>query len=96
MEITPTQNHLKITKKSQSYFSREDIHIYNDDFLKMSSIPQSSVDLIITSPPYNIDIDYNSHKDDISYKEYLQFSERWIQKCYDLAKDDGRFCLNIP
>lgn len=64
--------------------------------MKIADIPKSSVDLIITSPPYNVDIHYNSHKDDLSYIEYLEFAEKWLKKCYELARNDGRFCLNIP
>jgi site-specific DNA-methyltransferase (adenine-specific) len=43
-----------------------------------------------------VDIAYNSHKDDISYAEYLEFSQKWMTRCYEWLKDDGRFCLNIP
>lgn len=77
-------------------FKSENIVIFNDDILTIQSIPSNSVDLIVTSPPYNIDIHYNSHSDNLSYEKYLEFSEKWIKKCYELAKDDGRFCLNIP
>jgi site-specific DNA-methyltransferase (adenine-specific) len=54
------------------------------------------VDLIVTSPPYNVDIQYNSHRDDVSYAEYIEFSEKWMTRCFGWLKDDGRFCLNIP
>lgn len=83
-------------KYIKPFFEARNILIYKDDILKISVIPESSIDLIVTSPPYNVDIHYNSHKDDISYKEYLEFTEKWLIKCYHLAKDDGRFCLNIP
>ncbi len=82
--------------KAIPYFKSKNILIYNYDFLKISAIPKSSIDLIVTSPPYNVDIRYNTHKDNLSYEDYLEFSEKWIAKCYELAKDDGRFCLNIP
>ena len=78
------------------YFKEDEVSIYHDDILKLKSIPKSSVDLIITSPPYNVDVHYNSNKDDLSYGEYLKFTTKWMTKCYELAKDDGRFCLNIP
>jgi site-specific DNA-methyltransferase (adenine-specific) len=78
------------------YFSTPNISIYKDDILKITSIPNNSVDLIVTSPPYNVDIHYNSHKDDLSYEEYLEFTKRWIQKCFELTKIEGRFLLNIP
>ena len=78
------------------YVNHSDIFIYNDDILKITSIPESSINLIVTSPPYNVDIHYNSNQDDLPYKEYLKFAKEWLTKCYKLAKEDGRFCLNIP
>ena len=89
---TATENIARDT----AYFKSKNISIYKDDFLKISAIPKNSIDLIVTSPPYNIDIHYNTHRDDLSYNDYLEFSKKWIAKCYELAKDDGRFCLNIP
>lgn len=83
-------------RRKSPYFNQNDIIIYKDDILKITGIPKSSVDLIITSPPYNVDIHYNSNKDDLSYREYLAFTKEWIKKCYELSKDDGRFCLNVP
>jgi len=88
------------TKKTKTvktpHFEAENILIYRDDILKIEHIPKSSVDLIVTSPPYNVDIHYNSHKDDLSYEDYLEFTQKWIKKCFDLAKNEGRFLLNIP
>jgi site-specific DNA-methyltransferase (adenine-specific) len=78
------------------YYQNDQITIYNDSVLAIDSIPAGSVDLIVTSPPYNVSIDYNSHADDSTYEEYLAFSEQWMRRCYDWLKDDGRFCLNIP
>jgi len=78
------------------YFNFENILIYHDDILKISAIPKNSIDLIVTSPPYNVDIHYNSHKDNLSYEKYLEFTEKWLKKCFELTKQDGRFCLNIP
>lgn len=77
-------------------FEAENIQIYNDDILSTPGVPLFSVDLIVTSPPYNVDIHYNSHADDASYCDYLRFTEDWLRRCYYMAKDDGRFCLNIP
>ena len=81
---------------SKLYFREKGIAIYNDDILTTKVVENSSIDLIITSPPYNVDIKYSSHNDEMPYSEYLDFTEEWVSKCYDLAKDDGRFCLNIP
>src|SRR5829696_5520398 len=78
------------------FFQEKYITILNEDALTTSAISTDSVDLIVTSPPYNVDIQYNSHKDDVSYTEYLEFSERWLRRCYDWLREDGRLCLNIP
>lgn len=72
------------------------VKILHDDVIFTNLVQPSSIDLIVTSPPYNVDIQYNSHKDDISYSEYLEFSCQWMKRCYQWLKDDGRFCLNIP
>ncbi|MBI3585282.1 MAG: site-specific DNA-methyltransferase [Nitrospinae bacterium] len=78
------------------YFNRNSIQIYNTDILKTESIKKNSIDLIVTSPPYNVDIQYNSHNDTMDYGDYLSFTKKWLERCYDFLKDDGRFCLNIP
>lgn len=88
----------KTTKKGAAkvpHFEAENLLIYKDDILKISAIPNNSVDLIVTSPPYNVDIHYNSHSDDLTYEDYLEFTQKWVKKCFDLAKNEGRFLLNI-
>lgn len=72
------------------------IIIINDDFLKIDYIKPNSIDLIVTSPPYNVDIEYEGYRDNIPYEKYLEFTEKWLRKAYDLLKPDGRICLNIP
>ncbi len=84
------------SKKSSPYFVADNISIYKDDILKISSIPNNSVDLIVTSPPYNVDIHYNSNGDNLTYEDYLEFTQKWIKKCFELSKNEGRFLLNIP
>jgi len=78
------------------YFKTDLIRIFNDDFLKTDSIEENSIDLVVTSPPYNVDVQYENYRDDIPYDEYLAFTRKWLAKCYGLVKDDGRMCLNIP
>jgi site-specific DNA-methyltransferase (adenine-specific) len=80
----------------RAYFETDEIKIFNDDFLKSNCVKEESVDLIVTSPPYNVDIKYNSYDDKMSYDIYLNFTKNWLEKAYTLLKDDGRFCLNIP
>jgi len=86
-----------ILKNNKIYFNWENkIIVINDDFLKTELIQKNSVDLIVTSPPYNVDIHYNSFEDDIPYEKYLEFTKKWLSKALELVKPDGRLCLNIP
>ena len=78
------------------FFEDSHLRIINEDIFTTQQIPEKSVDLVVTSPPYNVDIQYNSHDDQVSYDDYLDFSFRWMTRCYGWLKDDGRFCLNIP
>lgn len=83
--------------KNNLYFTQGDnIFIYNDTCLKKDLLLADSIDLIITSPPYNIGIDYNSNDDNSDYLHYLQFTRLWLGNCYTWMKDSGRICLNVP
>src|SRR3990167_3082958 len=86
----------KTPQIDELFFHRDSIWIYNADFLRTENIEDNSIDLIVTSPPYNVDIKYNSHDDTMAYEDYLSFTKEWLAKCYKLIKSDGRFCLNIP
>lgn len=83
-------------KPSKIHFQNEAFTLIQGDVLTTELVNDNSVDLVVTSPPYNVDIQYNSNKDDVSYAEYLEFSEQWMTRCFNWLKDDGRFCLNIP
>ncbi len=80
----------------EPFFEHGNIKIYCEDFLKIEAIEPNSIDLIVTSPPYNVDIHYENFKDNIPYDKYLEFTEKWLKKAYSLLKPDGRMCLNIP
>ncbi len=81
---------------SPIFFKNDRVTIIHGDVLCTQAVEPDSVDLVVTSPPYNVDIKYHSHDDSITYDEYLEFSEKWMSRCYEWLRDDGRFCLNIP
>lgn len=92
-EATPI---IKTSHSSTPFYERPNIKLYNEDFLKDTSLSPESIDLIITSPPYNVGIDYGKHNDQDDYMTYLEFSHQWLSQCYKLARTDGRLCMNIP
>ena len=56
------------------FLNHEKVKIIKDDVLITNEVPNESVDLIVTSPPYNVDIKYNSHDDQITYEKYLELA----------------------
>jgi len=83
-------------KNSSPYFAAKNVKLYNCDFLSENLIENESIDLIVTSPPYNLKKDYGSTcSDDVTYGAYLTFMGKWLKKAYRLLKSDGRLCLNM-
>jgi site-specific DNA-methyltransferase (adenine-specific) len=77
----------------ESYINR----VINGDTIEvMSEMPEGWVDLMVTSPPYNVGIAYDVHNDEIVMDEYWEWSEKWLTEAYRLLKDDGRIAINIP
>ena len=71
--------------------------VTNGDCIEvMKEMPDSFVDLIVTSPPYGVNINYDVHDDDMEINQYLDFTRDWMTEAYKVLKDDGRIALNIP
>jgi site-specific DNA-methyltransferase (adenine-specific) len=84
------------TTTLKPYFQANSIYVFHDDILKTVAVTKSSIDLIVTSPPYGVDIKYESYNDNVPYSHYLEFTREWLDRCFELIKDDGRLCLNVP
>jgi len=61
----------------------------------MADLPEESVDLVVTSPPYNIGIDYNSYDDNRTLSDYLRWTEEWSSAVHRVLKPGGSFFLNV-
>jgi site-specific DNA-methyltransferase (adenine-specific) len=71
--------------------------IINGDCIEvMKTFPEGSVDLLVTSPPYNVNISYDVHKDDLPMEEYYEWSKDWLREAFRVLKDDGRIAVNVP
>jgi len=69
--------------------------ILNEDcIIGMNNLPESSVDLIVTSPPYNLGIKYDVYNDNVDIEEYYKWTDLWVRSAYRLLKPDGRICIN--
>jgi DNA modification methylase len=77
--------------------------LHNDSWENtLPKIPTGTVDLIVTSPPYNIDLGqsdgkdaYTDHDDDMPYKKYIYWISRLFVQCNRVLKKGGRICVNI-
>lgn len=87
---------IESSSSQEPIFSDNRLSLYQGTVLNKSSFKEEFFDLCVTSPPYNVGIDYNSNDDTLTYEQYLTFTEQWISNCYYWAKDCARFCLNIP
>ncbi|KAA6350855.1 DNA adenine methyltransferase YhdJ [termite gut metagenome] len=58
----------------------------------MKELPDNSVHLMITSPPYNVSKEYDK---DLSLKEYLQLLENSFKETYRVLVNGGRACINV-
>src|SRR5207245_1561521 len=59
-------------------------------------LPDGAVDLIVTSPPYGLGIDYSDSDDAEDYAAYQTHALGWAEEMYRVAASCGRLCLNVP
>ena len=83
--------------------------IFNHSCLNMSELPDKSVSLMVTSPPYNINIEYGNkwdkgklveskgkkYIDNLEEEEYRTMLSVVIEETKRVLKDDGEIWFNI-
>ncbi|MHA1673007.1 MAG: DNA-methyltransferase [Promethearchaeota archaeon] len=83
----PDQNILQVTNQTVYFQSAE----------KMSVIPDESVTLVVTSPPYWNVRDYGSEQIGFgqSYQEYISALNRVWTECLRVLQPNGKICINV-
>jgi DNA modification methylase len=69
--------------------------ICGDSRAVLRAMPDECVHLAITSPPYNVGLEYDSHNDKMPYEEYLQWLTGFWIELKRVLVPGGRFALNI-
>jgi len=71
--------------------------IINGDCVEvMKSLPDGCIDLLVTSPPYNVNVSYDVYDDGRSMDDYWEFTRQWLSESLRILKDDGRVAINVP
>lgn len=82
-----------IQKLGKPMYRGNSYAIYHADCLNLlQEIPDNSVDLFFTSPPYNIGKEYENI---LPIQDYIDWSKKWIDEIYRTTKKDGSFIYNI-
>src|SRR5438105_9757198 len=61
----------------------------------MSRLPEAHVDLVVTSPPYNLGVRYGKYSDREDRQSYLDWCAKWASQVRRILKPRGSFFLNI-
>ncbi len=69
--------------------------ICGDSINVLTQYPDNSIDLILTSPPYNFGLNYNKHNDTSTWHDYFDKLFKVFQECIRILKYGGRLVINI-
>jgi len=69
--------------------------ITGDCIESMQALDEESIDITVTSPPYNLKINYNKYKDNLKFKDYLDWLNNVFIEVYRILKPKGSFFLNV-
>ena len=61
----------------------------------MKELPEASVDIVVTSPPYNLGIKYKKYEDTQAREKYLEWCCEWATEIKRVLKERGSFFLNV-
>lgn len=62
----------------------------------LKRLEDESIDIVITSPPYNAAHNYDVYNDNLDQSLYLENMKDIFKEVYRVLKKDGRICLNVP
>lgn len=69
--------------------------VCGDSLQILQKLPNESIDLIVTSPPYNIGMEYDKYNDRKEWNYYFSFLKAVWKECYRILRKGGRICINI-
>jgi len=74
----------------------DNIKIQFGDCKKLiKEIQDNSIALVVTSPPYNLQKDYGTYKDDVKMEKWEELISETSKEIYRVLKPNGSFFLNV-
>jgi site-specific DNA-methyltransferase (adenine-specific) len=61
----------------------------------LSELPEATVGVVVTSPPYNLGIKYRSYRDDMPRREYLNWTDKWVRAVTRVLAPQASLFLNV-
>jgi site-specific DNA-methyltransferase (adenine-specific) len=61
----------------------------------MPQLPNEHIDLVVTSPPYNLGVRYGKFSDRQDRQSYLSWCRKWATEVRRIVKSNGSFFLNV-
>jgi site-specific DNA-methyltransferase (adenine-specific) len=75
---------------------RSRVVLYQGDCLTvLPALEPGAVDVVVTSPPYNLGIRYRSYRDDLPRVDYLAWTDRWLRAVARVLAPNGSLFLNV-
>jgi len=92
--------HLKVIKEAVPEMDMSNLVnriICGDSETVLKDFPDNSIDIIVTSPPYNFGLEYKEdvNKDSLYWQDYFDKLNKILKECCRVLKPSGRLCINI-
>jgi site-specific DNA-methyltransferase (adenine-specific) len=72
------------------------LELHHEDCLAgMKQLSSECVDLVVTSPPYNLGINYRTYQDKLEFNEFIDWCQDWASQIHRVMKDEASFFLNL-
>ena len=91
--VVKAQNFDTLQLAKRIKLERPDIHYKSST--NMAEVQDGSVQLVVTSPPYNVGKEYADHNDSMENRQYFELLNDVWKECIRVLCDGGRMAVNV-
>jgi site-specific DNA-methyltransferase (adenine-specific) len=96
MQVTPRQPRTQREPEPAAPTLPEAVTIHHADARRLTELDIAPVQLVITSPPYNVGIDYATHDDNMTEDEYQDLLYDVFGQCWQVMEEGARLAVVVP